>query len=191
MDLLMQLWLPILVSAVLVFVASSIIWMATPLHKKDFVAVPDEAGLQGMIRSQGLKPGQYYIPWCAGSQSANDPAFLERFKSGPWASLIVMGSAPNFGKSLGLWFLHNFILSVIVAYAAAAALPMNPGPDYLKVFQVVGAIAILAHAGSWMELSIWRGLPWRFSLVRLFDGVVYGLVTAGTFAWLWPRTVGG
>ena len=35
------LWLPILVSAVLVFVASSVIHMATPWHAGDYRSVPD------------------------------------------------------------------------------------------------------------------------------------------------------
>jgi hypothetical protein len=35
--------------------------------------------------------------------------------------------------------------------------------------------------------SIWMGKPWRSWLIGAFDSLLYGLVMAGTFGWLWPR----
>jgi len=35
--------------------------------------------------------------------------------------------------------------------------------------------------------AIWKGQPWSVTLKEIFDGLVYGLLTAGTFGWLWPR----
>jgi hypothetical protein len=186
MQILIDLWLPILLSAVGAFVASSILWMATPLHKGDYTAPPDEDGLQRLIRDKGFRPGQYYIPWCTGG-NMKDPAFLERMKNGPWGMLIVMGGPPSFGKSLGLWFLNQLLLAAIIGYAAGAAFGVSLDTSASKIVQVVGTIALLAYAGSWMEGAIWRGWPWRVAFVRLVDGLVYAAVTTAIFAWLWPR----
>ena len=41
----LSLWLPILLSGLLVFVASSVIHMMLPYHKKDYRAAPGEDGV--------------------------------------------------------------------------------------------------------------------------------------------------
>jgi len=192
MAFLTELWLPILLSAILVFVVSSILWMATPLHKKDFLPPPNEDGLMSVIKTHNFGPGSYYVPWCGNPGAQKDPTFQAKMKSGPWAMLTVMSNAPSFAQSLALWFASQLIVSAIIAYAAAAALTMGAGaPDYLKVFQVVGAIAFLANAAMAPQDSIWKGVSWTRTAVRVFDGLVYALVTAGTFAWLWPRELAG
>jgi hypothetical protein len=188
MDFLTELWLPIVLSTVGVFIASAVLWMASPLHKKDFTTPPEEDGIRRIVREKNFAPGQYFIPW-GGCGNMKDPAFLERMKEGPWLNMVVMSGTPNFGRSLIQWFIHVLVLTVLIAYAAGVMLPTHAPIEYLKVFQVVGAIAILAHAGSWAENTIWKGLPWRLSISRLFDGLVYGLLTAGVFAWLWPRVM--
>jgi hypothetical protein len=182
---LVELWLPIVLSAVIVFVASSIIWMATPLHKNDYKDPGDkEESLLNAVRSAGLAPGAYYLPWCAGAK-AKDPAVQERLKSGPWAMLTVMPGAPNMGRMLGLWFLHLLIVGVFVAYIGVnAGLP--PGAPYLSVFRIAGSAALLAYAGYALPMAIWHGMPMSQLPGRLIDGVVYALLTAGTFAAMWP-----
>ena len=35
--------------------------------------------------------------------------------------------------------------------------------------------------------AIWMGKPWSVAWKEVFDGLLYGLVTAGAFGWLWPR----
>jgi hypothetical protein len=30
-------------------------------------------------------------------------------------------------------------------------------------------------------------MPWSIVLKESFDGLIYSLLTAGTFGWLWPR----
>jgi hypothetical protein len=180
-----DLWLPILVSAAIVFVASSIIWMATPIHKNDYKSPGDKEGpLLAWLRQSGLTPGVYFVPWCQGSQ-AKDPSTQQRMKEGPWALLTVQSGPPIMGKMLGLWFLHLLIVGFFVAYVASHA-GLAPGAKYLSVFRIVGATALIAHAGYALPMAIWHGMPWSQLPGRLFDGVVYCLLTAGTFAWLWP-----
>lgn len=183
-----QLWLPILVSAAITFVASAILWMALPIHKHDYKNPGDKEGdILGLVRSAGLKPGVYYVPWCQGKQK--DPAVMERMKTGPWAMLTVMPSGPNMGKMLGMWFLHLLIVGVFVAYVSShAGLGVRTADNYLSIFRVAGASALLAHAGYALPMCIWHGQPWSQLPGRLFDGVVYALLTAGAFAWLWPTT---
>lgn len=183
MDFLVQLWLPILVSAAIVWVASSILWMALPFHKNDFKGVPNEGALTDVIKSGSIAPGQYFLPFCGGKER-NSPEFQARLKQGPWAFLIVSGQAPNFGRSLGLWFVNLVIVSLFVAYVARAALP--DGTAYLTVFRVAGSASLLGYAGMFMSDAAWKGSSWSDAFKKVFDGVVYALLTGGVFGWLWP-----
>lgn len=179
------LWLPILVSAAIVFFASAIIWMASPLHKHDYKDPGDkQEAIVGMLRGGAFEPGVYYVPWCKG-KDRKDPAFQAAMNAGPWAQLIVMPGKPNMGRSLGLWFVHLLMVGVFVAYLSSHALA--PGAHYLKVFQAAGCAALLAHAGYALPLCIWHGQPWSQLPGRIVDGVIYALLTAGAFGWLWPK----
>ncbi|MBI1189895.1 MAG: hypothetical protein GC200_04340 [Tepidisphaera sp.] len=180
-----SLWLPILVSTVLVFVASSIIWMASPLHKHDYKDPGDkEAPLLEFLRQHAFEPGVYYVPWATHKEMKN-PETGEKFKRGPWAMLNVFPGMPNMGRNLSLWFVHILIVTTLAAYIGANTL--IAGAAYLKVFQIVGTAAILAHAGYALPLCIWHGQPWSQLPGRVIDGLIYGLLTAGVFGWLWPH----
>lgn len=184
MDMLMQLWLPIILSAVILFFASSVIWMALPIHKKDYLDPKDKQhALHEAVKASGLAPGQYFIPFdCQGKDKS--PEIAARMESGPYFVLQLMRGRPNMGKMLGLWMLNLLILSLFVAYVAAYALPA--GAEYLNVFRIVGATALLAHGGSALTQIIWQAHPVHTLPGKLIDAVVYALLTAGTFAWLWP-----
>lgn len=184
---LQELWLPILLSAVIVFVASSIIWMASPLHKHDYKNPGDKEGpLLDLLRNKAFEPGVYMVPWCHGKQ--DDSTATERMKQGPWASLTVLPGMPNMGKMLSAWIAHLLIVGLFVAYLASHALPR--GAEYLHVFRIAGTGALLAYAGYALPMCIWHGMPWPQLPGRLVDGVIYALLTAGTFAWLWPKALG-
>jgi hypothetical protein len=188
MNELLALWKPILLASVLVFVASSIIWMALPIHKNDYKNAGDkEDAVFAAIKNAALAPGVYYVPWCQG-EKAKDPEARARMKSGPWAMVSIQGAAPNMGKMLGMWVLHLVIMSTFVGYICAHA-GLGKTPEYLAVFRVAGTAAFLAHAGAAFPLSIWNGVPWSQLPGRLFDGTVYAMLTAGCFAGLWPNVV--
>ena len=186
MHFIIDLWMPIVLSAVIVFFASSVLWMATPLHKRDFSTPPDENGLLSLLRAGNFAPGKYYVPWCSG-KNFKDPEHMAKVKSGPWGLLIVPSAAPSFGRALGQWFVYQLLLAVFIAYAAKVTLPMHSGVEYLHVFRAVGAIALVAHAGMAAQDSIWHGVPWRITIIKHIDGIVYALLTAGVYGWLWPR----
>jgi hypothetical protein len=36
-------------------------------------------------------------------------------------------------------------------------------------------------------MSIWYSRAWINTIKSTIDGLIYALLTAGTFGWLWPR----
>ena len=89
------------------------------------------------------------------------------------------------GGTLVGWFLFTLVVSFFVAYLAGHALA--PGTHYLQVFRVVGTVALLAYAAGSAPNSIWMGKPWSSTFKDMLDGLIYALLTAGTFGWLWPK----
>ena len=182
---LMSLWMPILLSGVFVFVASSIIHMVLTYHRSDFQKVPSEDAVMDALRTFNLAPGNYAMP-CAGSpKEMGTPAFIEKATKGPVAFFTVIPSGPpSMGKNLILWFIYCVVVSFIAAYVGGRAL--GPGADYLAVFRFVGCTAFVGYAvGLWQD-SIWYARAWSTTLKNTIDGLVYALLTAGTFGWLWP-----
>jgi hypothetical protein len=179
------LWLPILLSAVIVFVASSVMHMLLPYHRSDYKQLPEEDKLRAALRSAGLQPGLYMFPFCT-HKDMKSPAHQEKYKEGPVGMLTVFPSGPPaMPKYLGLWFAYSLIIGVFVAYLTGRTVAF--GAQYLAVFRVVGTAAFLAYGLGNLSNGIWKGQPWSVVLKEAFDGLLYGLLTAGTFGWLWPR----
>ncbi|HJR43912.1 MAG TPA: hypothetical protein VJ812_17595 [Gemmatimonadaceae bacterium] len=176
-----QLWMPIVISAALVFLASGLIWMVVGWHNKDFAKVPNEDAVAAAL--QGAPGGTYMIPFARGAEM-RDPEFLKRKREGPNALITVTRWPDGMGKQLTLTFLYYLLISTAVAYVASRTLP--PGTPYIAVFGVVAAVAILAYSGAALNNSIWFGKPWSATLKDVLDGVIFGLLTAGTFGWRWP-----
>ena len=179
------LWLPILLSAVAVWVASAIIWMVMPHHKSDFAKLPDEDAARQALAPQQLVPGQYSIPYAASAKDAQDPETVRKFEEGPVGFLTVVPSgAPTMGSKIGLSMIFYLVISVIVAYLASRVL--DPGADYLAVFRVTGTVAWLAYGTATVPDAIWFGRPWSVVVKGLLDSLLFGLLTAGFFGWGWP-----
>ena len=173
------LWLPILLSAVFVFVASSVIHMALPWHKSDYPPVPNEDKLMDAIRPFALPPGDYFMPRAATREDMRSPQFAEKMKKGPVMTFTVMPSGPmSMGRNLGQWFLYTVVMSVLAAYVAGRALPA--GAPYLHVFRFAGTAAFLGYAGALWPFSIWFRRAWTTTIKATVDGLIYALLTAGT-----------
>ena len=189
MEFLSELWQPIAVSAALVFLVSSVMHMLLPIHKGDFSRLANEDAVLEALRSKGVGPGNYMFPFAASMQELGSPGMLEKFRKGPAGSLIVRPAGPPaMGRALGQWFLFSLAVGLLVAYVAWHAL--GRGADYLLVFQLTGSVAWLGYGFGHLQDSIWKGVKWSTSFKFLLDGLVYGLVTAGAFGWLWPRALG-
>ena len=180
------LWLPILLSAVIVFIASSIIHMALPVHKNDYRKLPDEEKALDTLRATGVTPGrEYRFPFCT-PKEMKTPEGMEKMKRGPVGLLVVMpNGAMNMGKFLGQWFLYCVVVSIFAAYLTGRTSPA--GSEYLEVFRVAGTTAFLGYSLAQAQNSIWRGVTWGVTLKHMLDGLIFGLLTGGTFGWLWPK----
>ncbi|HEV8266413.1 MAG TPA: hypothetical protein VGQ06_15800 [Gemmatimonadales bacterium] len=182
---LLALWLPILLSAVIVFVASSIIHMASPWHKDDYPKIPNEDKVRDLLRPLAIPPGDYMVPRPSSREEMRSPQFAEKVKQGPNLIVTVLPSGPwSMGKNLTLWFLYAVAVGIFAAYVAGRALP--PGTAYLQVFRFVGVTAFIGYTVALWQMSIWYNRSWITTIKATVDGLIYGLLTAGTFGWLWP-----
>lgn len=180
-----SLWLPVLLSAAFVFAASSIIHMVLSYHAGDSRAVPDEARVMDALRPFRIPPGDYALPRPASMKEMGEPAFVDKMKAGPVAFVTVLPNGPlAIGTSLARWFGYSLLVGAFAGYGAGAAL--GPGADYGLVFRVVGTVAFAGYSLAILQSSIWWHRSWRYTLLTTFDGLVYALLTAGTFGWLWP-----
>ena len=179
------LWLPILLSVIIVFVASSIMHMVLPYHKSDYQKLPDEDKVLPVLRSAGLKRGLYVFPFTT-HKEMKSPAMIEKYNQGPVGMMTIFPSGPPaMPKFLGLWFAYCLVVGVVVAHLASHT--VAPFQTYRHVFRVVGESAFLAYGLGNLSNSIWKGQTWSMTIKEVIDGLVYALLTAGTFAWLWPR----
>lgn len=181
-----DLWLPILLSAVFVFVASSILHMVLPYHKSDYRKLPDEDRVLESLRAAGVTPGRVHHFPHVDFKDLKSPEVQAKFKRGPVGMLTVVPSGPpSMGKSLGLWFLFCVIISIFVAYVAGRTLAS--GTAYLEVFRIAGTVAFVGYGVAQIADSIWKYQTWGVTFKHVFDGLIYALLTAGTFGWLWPK----
>ena len=182
---LMQLWLPIVLAAVAVFVASSIIHMVLKYHNSDYRPFANEDEVAAAIRKGNPAPGQYVIPYCADMKDMEKPEVKAKYASGPVGLFLARkAGAFSMGPYLGQWFVLNLVIAVFCAYVASRTLV--PGTEYLQVFRVTGTVAFLAYAGGSWSSGIWMGMPWPSVGKATLDGLIYGLVTGGVFGWRWP-----
>jgi hypothetical protein len=181
-----QLWLPILLSPVLVFVASSLIHMVIKWHNSDYLTLPNEDEVRAAIRKGNPKPGQYVVPHFPDMNDLKKPEAQQKYVEGPVGFLTLRASGlPSMGLPLVLWFVFSLVVSLFAAYLASRTLPA--GTHYLRVCRVAGAVSFLAYAGGAVPSAIWMGKPWRSAAKEVADGFIYGLLTAVAFGFLWPR----
>lgn len=180
-----SLWLPGVVSAVAVFLVSSIVHMVLRYHRADYKRLADEDAVAGAVRKAAPSPGLYFIPYCSEMSQMKDPAMVKKFTEGPVAHLTVLRNGPPaLGKNLAQWFLLSLLISFVTAYVARHTLP--PGASGLEVMRITGTLAFAAYGFGYLQDSIWKGIPWSNSLRGLLDAALYALTTGLVFRWLWP-----
>ena len=184
MDLLTPLWLPILLSAVVVWVASAIVWMALPHHKRDFIALPDEDGFMEHVRKSGLGPGNYVFPDFRGRDAMKSEKVCKALESGPVGHLSLWPTPLTMGGKMVATFVVFLVVSTLIAYLTRVALP--GAAPFGKVFQVATTAGVLAYCFSFIPNAVWFGAYRRTIVAGIVDGVVYGVITGAIFAWRWP-----
>jgi Flp pilus assembly protein TadB len=181
-----SLWLPILLSSVFVFIASSLVHMAFRYHSTDFRKFPEEDAAAEALRKLNIPPGEYMLPHASSMKEMNSPEFQEKVTKGPGVILTIWpGGRPSMVVNLAQWFLYSVVVGIFAAYVAGRAL--GPGAHYLAVFRFVGVTAFACYAVAGWQASIWYKRSWVTTLKNTFDGLLYALLTAGTFGWLWIR----
>ncbi len=184
------LWLPIVVSAMAVFAASSIMHTVLTYHDSDFHRLPAEDEILAALQPFNIPPGQYALPHAGSHKNFKDPEFQHKLARGPVAFMTVMSADFKMGKSLLLWFLYCLLISVFSAYITSRALlPAKPA-EYLEVFRFAGTAAFGGYALALLQNSIWYKRAWSTTFKAVADGLVYALLTAGVFGWLWPWYAG-
>jgi hypothetical protein len=180
------LWLPVVLSSVFVFIVSAAIHMLPLWHRKDYPKVPEEQRVREALGPLAIPPGEYMVPRASGTREMRSPEFLEKVKNGPVVILTVRpNNMPGMAKNLIQWFVYSLVVGLFAAYVAGRALP--PGSVYLHVFRFAGAVSFLAYSLALWQMSIWYARSWKMTIKETIDGLVYALVTAGVFGWLWPR----
>ena len=175
------LWQPILLSAVLSFIAGSVIWMFMPWHKKDWGKVADEEGARSALR--GLEPGQYNLPHCNDMAEMNNSDMQQKFKDGPVAFITVIPSgSPVMGPKLAMMFGYNVLVAIVCAYFVSRT--AAPDADYLAIFRIAGAVAFVAYGMAYVQESIWFGRPWSGTAKTFLDALIYAVLMGGAFGWL-------
>ncbi len=186
MTALSALWLPILLSAVIVFVVSSVIHMVLPWHKGDYPAVPNQDALLEAIRPFNLQDGDYLLPRADSMAEMRTEEFKTKFHRGPMVVMTVIAKPSlAMGRQLVQWFVYLLVVGIFAAYVAGHALA--PGAAYLQVFRFVGAVAFTGFALALWQLSIWYRRGFGLTFKSTVDGLLYACLMAGTFGWLWPR----
>lgn len=181
MEFLTDLWLPILVSGAIVWFASFLMHVVLPHHKGEWKGLPNEEAVIAAIK--GVTPGQYTFPYCSDMSKMKDPAFMEKMKNNPNGTITVWAGQVNMGRNLLLSLITYLVIGVFVAYVAWHAMK-GEQVEYMDVFRMTGAAAFMAHGLGMLTHMIWFQVKgfWTYG----FDNLVFALLTAGVFGWLWP-----
>jgi hypothetical protein len=180
------LWMPIVVSAVFVFIALTLIHALLGWHKGDMSAVPGEAQVMEMLRGLKVQPGDYRFPFSNDVEEMKSPAFEEKMKQGAVGIMTIRPNGDiNMGKMFGLWFVYSLVIATLAAFVAGQG--HGRGAPFLDVFCASALVAFCCYVVGLWQSWIWWGQSTRFAVTYSLDGIIYALVTGATFGWLWPH----
>ena len=186
MHALLSLWLPILLSAVVVFVISSLIHMVVKWHAGDYGTFANEDAVRAAIRAGNPAPGRYVVPFCKEMKDMGGEAMKQKYQEGPVGHVTLLPNAmPNMGKYLGQWFVWTLVVAVVAAYLAAKVFGLDHA-HACAAAKLVGAVSFIAHGFGTVSESIWTGRPWFQSVKYLLDAALYAVGSGLVFYWLWP-----
>ncbi|MBT8099927.1 MAG: hypothetical protein KJO82_09260 [Gammaproteobacteria bacterium] len=186
---LLQLWLPIVLGTFLAWIASGLIHMVVKYHNSDYKRLTNEDEVMAAVRKGSPELGTHTFPFCIDMNEMKDAAVQQKFEAGPVGFLTIFPNGlPNMGKLMGQQISFFLVGCALIGYCAALAI--EPGAQYMTVFRFVAAVGFLTFGWAVIPYSIWFGHAWSMTAKYLLDALIYGLIVAGGFAWLWPAAAG-
>jgi hypothetical protein len=177
-----SLWLPILLAALGVFIASSLIHMVFKWHNADYLKLGNEDQVRAAIGKPA--PGVYVVPHCLDMKEMQSPQMQQKFVDGPVGFVVVRPSGlPKMGGHLAKWFALNVVVAALAAHLAAVSVPVGAGRE---AFHLVAIVTLLAYSAGSVSDGIWFGRPWRAVAKELLDALIFAVVSGAVFGWLWP-----
>jgi hypothetical protein len=88
------------------------------------------------------------------------------------------------GKSLGLWFVWTLVVASFASLVALHTIPLNG--DAHMAAHVIALISFVMYGAGSVQDFIWMGKPFSSMMKYLLDALIYSVVTALSFMWLWP-----
>ena len=183
MEFVLDLWLPILVGTVVLWFMSFFFWAMAPHHFGDKSKVEDEEGLMSFLKQANVSAGNYFFPYCGSAKEQSDKEYIQRYTNGPRGTLNVY-EMPNMPSNMIRTILYFFVTVFTIAYITHVACPpVEEASDFMKVFRIAGAIAVLTYATSGVLNRVWfTERMWT----HIVDGIAYGVVLGLIFAAFWP-----
>jgi len=180
-----ELWLAILLAGFLCWIASAMIHMLIKYHNADYKALSNEAEVSAALRAQSPPPALYTVPYCSDMKAMGEEAMQKKFNDGPVAMISIMPNGmPRMGKLLSQQILFFIFGSFLIGYLMTICIVGST--DCMMVFRQVFIASFLTYGWAQIPYSIWMGQPWSNCVRYLIDALIYAVVTAGVFAWLWP-----
>lgn len=158
MEFLTTLWLPILLSAVFVFILSSVIHMFLGYHASDYKKLSNEDQFMDALRPMNIPPGHYAVPKPGTRKEFSSPEFQAKMNKGPAVIMSVRAPGMNMGPTMIKWFAFLLLVNVFVAYVTSHTI--SPGADYLTVHRVAGCVAFMGYGLALFQDAIWYGKSW-------------------------------
>ena len=185
-----QMWLPILLSTIAIFVVSSAIHMASPWHKGDYPRMANEDAVMDALRPLAIPPGDYFFPKPETMADMKSPAYIERVNRGPKVLMTVMPNGMTaMGPMLLQWVLFVLVVTGLAAHVASRS--VGAGAPGGHVFHQVFLVSFAAYALGVIPMSIWYYRGWSLTLKSTLDAAIYAAITAAIFQWWWPETLAG
>ena len=187
MNTLLSLWLPILLSAVVVFIISSLIHMVIKWHAADYGSMSNEDAVRAAINAGNLAPGPYVVPYCKEMKDMASEAMVKKYQEGPVMHVTILPKGtPNMGKYLGTWFLLCLLISTIAGVLAGRVFGLSH-VYAATAAKLVFAVSFIGYGFGTIQESIWMGRPCKSSVKYLLDALLYALGSAAVFYYLWPN----
>jgi hypothetical protein len=180
-----QIWLPILLTAVFIFIASSLIHMAFKWHNSDYKKLPNEDEVRAAIRAGNPDPGMYVFPHCMDMKEMQGEAMKKKYNEGPIGFLTLRkNGVHSMGPMLLQWFLFTLLVAAVAGLLVLQCVGLHAHTHVAG--HLVGMVTFLTYAGGSVSNGIWMGKSWGSVAKDVLDALIYATISAFTSIYFWP-----